>query len=339
MTLWLHVTERCWEERLKEMVDDGILRFCAYGAETCPSTGTLHYQAYCSFKNARSLNKVRAMFEDCHVEPMEGSFKDNEIYCSKEGSFTKLGKEPKQGERNDLEDVKRKLDEGQYHMDIAEDPASFSVVAQHHRFFEKYEHHVRSKQMRLDRDKPMVYIRQGGSDSGKTRWLDEQFGELGWARMPNPTSSWWITPTVSRASVVLIDDVGPSKIPKIEEFLEWTDRYPVEFNSKGGFLWWKPKIIVFTSNVPWYEWWPKISPEHYAAIKRRIHRIDVVYKDRPTYSVFPNQEHGADEAQGEFPDDREQEEEDCQDSQSVSVRSEGEGETRSDGEEDDCEDV
>lgn len=290
MTLWLHVTEKCWEERLKDMIDDEILRFVAYGAETCPDTGTLHYQAYCSFVNQRSVKKVRAMFEDCHVEPMHGTFRQNETYCSKEGSFTKLGKEPSQGERNDLIAVQERLNGGEHHMHIAEDPVHFPVVAKHYKFFEKYEHHMRAKRVRLDREMPKVYIRTGESGSGKTKWLDEQFGLDGWARMPNPTGNWWITPTVSNSNTVLVDDVGPKKIPKVEEFLEWTDRYPIEFNSKGGNLWWKPKNIVFTSNVPWGEWWPDISERHKIAVMRRIYRVDVVFKDRPVYSVYPNQD-------------------------------------------------
>lgn len=108
--------------------------------------------------------------------------------------------------------------------------------------------------------------------------------------MPNPTGSWWITPTVSAADTVLIDDVGPTKIPKVEEFLEWTDRYPVEFNSKGGHLWWKPKNIVITSNCSWRQWWPKLTTVHEAAIERRITRVDLVYKDMPEERIIYNAE-------------------------------------------------
>lgn len=290
MTLWLHMTERCWEERLQMMVDDGDVDFVAYGAETCPDTGTLHYQAYCCFANQRHPNAVRKLFPGCHVEPMYGSLRQNETYCSKEGSFTKLGVAPAQGERNDLLKVKKLIETGKRTLTIAEDDYHFSTVAKHSRFFHEYEHHVREKTVRIDRTMPKVYIRIGSAGVGKTRWLDEQFGAANWARMPNPTSSWWITPTVSYSDTVLIDDVGPTKVPKIEEFLEWTDRYPIEFNSKGGHLWWKPKNIVFTSNVSWELWWPKITDSHKAAIRRRIYRIDLIYDDRAAEVVYPNGE-------------------------------------------------
>lgn len=276
MTLWLHMTERCWEDRLREYIDEGVMGFVAYGAEVCPSSGTLHYQAFCSFENARSVSAVRKMFPGNYVMPMYGPWKANEEYCSKESELIMLGTKPAQGERTDLLKVKRLIDEGQHHMDVAEDNYNFMAVARHHQFIEKYEHHIRAKQIRLDRTMPKVYIRIGLAGTGKTRWLDDTFGLGGWARMPQPTSCWWITPTVSRAETVLIDDVGPKKIPPIEQFLEWTDRYPIEFNSKGGYLWWKPKNIVVTSNLHPYEWWPDISEAHKAALDRRIYSIEVV---------------------------------------------------------------
>lgn len=291
MTLWLHMTERCWEERLAMMIEDGDLDFVAYGAETCPTTGALHYQAYCCFPNARHPNAVRKLFPGCHVEPMYGSLRQNEAYCSKEGELIKLGVPPSQGERNDILQVKRKLDQGERVMTIAEKDYHFPTVMRTYRFFEKYEHHIRTKTIRLDRTMPKVYIRIGEAGSGKSRWLDEQFGRDGYADMPTPSSgTWWITPNVSYSDTVVINDVGPTKIPKIEEFLCWTDRYPIEFNSKGGHLWWKPKNIVFTSNCGPSEWWPGISEAHKAAVERRIYCISIVFKDRPEEHIYPNGE-------------------------------------------------
>lgn len=288
LTLWLHMTEICWEERLVMMVEDGDIEFVAYGDEVCPETGSLHYQAFCCFPNQRHPNAVRKMFAGCFCMPMYGSLRQNEVYCSKEGHYKKLGVKPSQGARNDLLKVKHLIETGSRTITIAEDDYHFQTVAKHSRFFHEYEHHIRSKKLRVDREAPKVYIRVGDSGSGKTRWLDEQFGLDQWARMPNPTSSWWITPTVSYSDTVLIDDVGPKKIPKVEEFLEWTDRYPIEFNAKGGHLWWKPKNIVFTSNVSWTSWWPDLTEAHKEAIERRLYRIDLVYKDRPVEHFYPN---------------------------------------------------
>lgn len=192
--------------------------------------------------------------------------------------------------------VKRKIDFGEHTMDIMEEDDCFEVVARYKRAFTDYEHHIRGKKLRSDRTQPKVYIRIGDPGTGKTRWLDEQFGFNGWASMPDPNGTWWITPTVSRADTVLIDDLGPKKAPKIEEFLRWTDRYPVEFHTKGGFLWWKPKNIVITSNFEVKDWWNDISEVHMQAVMRRVYRIERVYKDRPSEVLYQNEEYQEDPA-------------------------------------------
>jgi hypothetical protein len=220
---------------------------------------------------------------------MRASLMENEAYCSKESTLTKLGDEPRQGERNDLVGYKRKIDAGETPLQIAEEEGHFETYVKYHAGLEKYAHHMRGKKIRVDREMPKVYIRIGDTRTGKTQWLDQTFGLDGWARMPNPTSSWWITPTVSSAHTVLIDDVGPGKVPKVEEFLEWTDRYPLEFNAKGGFLWWKPKNVVFTSNKPILQWWPKIEARHHDAVMARIYRIDYLFKQSEDNRVeYPN---------------------------------------------------
>lgn len=299
LTLWLHVTEECWTVILQRMVDEGTLRFVAYGDEVCPTSGTLHFQAFCVFENARSLNSVKKLFPNCYVAVMRGSLRQNEIYCSKEGSYTKIGEEPRQGERTDLEDFREELMQGRRPVQVAfENPRQFSNYVRYHTGFDRFAAYVHEQRIRCNRDMPKVYIRIGDSGTGKTRWLDDFFGPGNWARMPNPTGNWWITPTVSYSDTVLIDDIGPTKVPKIEEILEWTDRYPIEFNAKGGFLWWKPKNIVITSNLSWERWWPNLTEEHKEAFGRRIYRIDLVYTHRDVDSFYPNGEDAVHEAQG-----------------------------------------
>lgn len=91
------------------------IRFIAFGEETCPTTLRLHHQVYLYFFNqkttgVRSLKKIGDLFGGgAHVKPMRGSFQQNEAYCSKEGSFTKLGDEPKQGCRGDIDETAKMI--------------------------------------------------------------------------------------------------------------------------------------------------------------------------------------------------------------------------------------
>lgn len=84
---------------MKNLTDTGRFRFIAYGEEVCPDTGLLHYQAYIvAYNPIRLASLVKYFGEGHHFEVMRGSLQQNEDYCSKEGRFTKLGDEPRQGE-------------------------------------------------------------------------------------------------------------------------------------------------------------------------------------------------------------------------------------------------
>jgi len=88
------------------------IRYFAYAAETCPTTGRKHHQCYLYFRNQkgtgkRSLNSIGRMFVQggTHVEPMKGSISQNAAYCSKEGQLVEFGSFPKQGARRDLDEI------------------------------------------------------------------------------------------------------------------------------------------------------------------------------------------------------------------------------------------
>lgn len=105
VTNW-NLNTKEWFEKNKTQV-----RFVAYGEEVCPTSGRKHHQCFVYFHNLRSssnknLGVIGAEFGSthCYVKPMCGSFQQNEAYCAKEGSYTKLGDEPKQGFRGDLKE-------------------------------------------------------------------------------------------------------------------------------------------------------------------------------------------------------------------------------------------
>ena len=113
----------------------------------------------------------------------------------------------------------------------------------------------------------------GDPGAGKTGYLDNWFGLTGWTKVPCPSSGgqWFFTRENSLSDAVLIDDVGPTKVPKIEELLEWLDRYPLQLNTKGGHVWFKPKVVVITSNLEIDDWWEKsINSKHKQAFMRRV---------------------------------------------------------------------
>ena len=82
--------------------------------------------------------------------------------------------------------------------------------------------------------------------------------------------------SISDNDVILFDDVEINVIPSPSFFKRLTDRYPIQVPIKGGFITWKPRVIVFTSNTHPKEWWPSLSDYDWDTIERRITKIDVV---------------------------------------------------------------
>jgi hypothetical protein len=254
------------------------LRFLAYGIETCPTTDKQHFQGFAYSHKAMRFTGFKKLFPTAHIEQMKGNFRDNEIYCSKESKYTSFGEKPNQdGVKTSVLDVKRRLDSGERTMDIATDEGCFQTVDRSLRFFKEYENHQAAKRARFDRTMPLVYIRYGDSGTGKTRWLDEQYGLDGWRTMPTNNGQWF--DGLDRSDVVLFDDIEASSCLPISLFLKLTDRYPHQVPVKGGFTTWKPKVIVFTSNHPWECWFPKLGDKHREAVKRRLFSVVKVYKD------------------------------------------------------------
>ena len=152
------------------------------------------------------------LFPTVHIEPMWGTFDENETYCTKEGKLIEFGERPFQGQRRDLIDMKRKLDEGIEPLELAEDEEFFGVIGRHHRFAETYYDYKRYKKFKTDRDKPNVYVLVGKTGVGKTSWVDNKFGAGNWEKLPTPAgNTWWWTRQCCRSDTIVIDDVSPRK--------------------------------------------------------------------------------------------------------------------------------
>jgi len=77
----------------------------------------------------------------------------------------------------------------------------------------------------------------------------------------------------------VFNDIGIGACPPLDMqvFKKLFDRYPFRGAVKGGFTWLKPKIIVFTSNSHWSDWFgPNLGHLDREAIERRITECVVV---------------------------------------------------------------
>ena len=258
------------------------IKYIAWGKEIAPTTGREHLQMFAYAHKPMRYTQWEKIFKPYmtvhwNFEQMRGSFQSNQKYCSKEGKLEEYGERPFQGMRRDLLSLKRKLDEGIKPLDLAEDDEYFGVVAKHHRFAETYSDHRKGKVLKMCREAPNVYLLKGEPGSGKTSWCDNKFGVGNWVKLPSPTNNtWWFTRECCTSDTIVIDDVGPTKVPEIETLLEWLDRYAFQAPIKGGNQWCKPKNWVLTTNVEPATWWEKAKGIHIDALERRIsERIDI----------------------------------------------------------------
>ena len=118
-----------------------------------------------------------------------------------------------------------------------------------------------------------MYVRIGPAGTGKTKWLDDTFGKTGWSFAPDNTGRWF---DGCDRDVIVFDDVERGQIPPLSLFKRLTDRYGMQVPVKGGYIYWKPRTIIFTSNSHPNEWLPELSEMDKEAIERRITDITVV---------------------------------------------------------------
>jgi hypothetical protein len=274
LTDW-HLVE--WTEEDLRILD---VQFIAYAREHAPTTGRPHHQTWMYSGEKKKwtwhkwFSKLEPYIGNDHFEKMNGTFEQNDVYCSKEGELIKVGVPPmKNGQHKTVLEVKKRLDSGKRVMEIAEDDEMFPTVARQSKFFYEYQNYKRTKTLEQNRDAPSVYVRIGPAGTGKTRWLDEQFGLAGWVFAPDNTGRWF---DGCDRDVICFDDVEAGQVPPLSLWKRLTDRYPMQVPVKGGFITWKPKTIVFTSNTHPKQWWPELSEFDLQAIERRLTDVVVV---------------------------------------------------------------
>lgn len=261
------------------------VRYIKYGREVAPSTQTPHLQGFVVTWDPVRKTKFKLFLRRAHIEVMKGSITENDAYCEKDGAWVEFGERPQQGRRNDILGVKRRLDQGVALSDLVEQECFFGTVMRNERSLTKYAEQQRFKRMCTEGyKKPEVHIRVGPKGSGKTRYVYEQHGFANVFAVPDVTGKWH--DGYMGQSVLLFDDVDPSKAPEIEYFKHITDGYPRHYPVKGGFCYIRPTHIYVTSNHQPAEWWPGISAGDWNAVKRRISTVRLVYKDKDDVVVY-----------------------------------------------------
>jgi hypothetical protein len=236
------------------------IKYLVFGKET-GENGTPHLQGFISFTGRKTLGYVKRLISDrSHQEVARGSPKQAADYCKKDGDFSEYGELPKgQGGRSDLEAVAKKIKEGASFRTIAEEHPQ--VVLRYGSGVLRLKQHFRPKRT----GPPEIWVLWGKTGTGKSRrvWEFANLEEL-WV---HPGDRWFDGYDGHKA--VLFDDFDGGWF-KITYLLKLIDRYAFTVPVKGGFSWWVPSIIYFTTNIHPRDWYPNALEEHKRALLRRL---------------------------------------------------------------------
>ena len=262
------------------------LRYAVWQREIAPTTGRVHWQMYLEFHDPQYIDFVKKdLLEDntAHVEIRRYSRDIAREYCMKKKTrSSQTGSGPWewgtwaiQGKHTELDRVKRKLDDGEGMLDVAEE--HFDVVARYPNGIQLYQSMLMQRKA-VSEDRTIdLRIYFGASGTGKTfnAMKDARAMCNGDAsqvfRLANgPTGVWWCG--YESQPAVVIDDYYDWM--QTTDILNWFDRYPVALPRKGKAPSWAAfTLAIFTSNFAPWEWkdkrGDKIPPRHVSAIMRR----------------------------------------------------------------------
>lgn len=245
--------------------------------EVAPDTGREHLQFFVRFKSPKRRNGAKAACGDdsVHLEIRAGTPEEARAYCTKDDTRREAddsgpweeGAFNRQGQRTDLEEIRRRIADGATDFDIAE--SNFTDWCRYRQAFSAYRDMLGMR--RAATDPPEVRVYWGPTGSGKTRSAWDEFPDLFPVPVPARSQQPWFDGYVGQ-DVCLIDDFEGSEY-RITFMLRLLDRYPMAVPIKGAFRQWSPSVIIITSNVHPRDWYPDETDAHRAALLRRLTSI------------------------------------------------------------------
>lgn len=227
------------------VLNSSTATYICYGLEVAPKTKKLHHQGFIYFSGARgSFKQVGKLLGGAHCEMCKGNLDQNTDYCSKENDLIEFGEKPKQGFRNDLEEVKSKILEHKLSVDeiCIENP---NIYHQYGRTLNKLEDIALRKKFRNWMTEG-VWI-YGPTGCGKSHKAYEGFNPETHYNYPDD-NGWWDGYTGQQ--IVIINEFRGEI--KYRELLSLCDKYPMSVRRRGRepvpFL--AKKIIITSALSP-----------------------------------------------------------------------------------------
>lgn len=287
MTIWKKETR----DRLKTLVEEGVMRHAIAGHEFCPETGREHWQCYGQWYVAVRMLQIkkqlrdhgiylRRQFGDYDNGEWDGS--DNLSYCCKDGDFEMWGTPAyyHQGQRNELHAAKEAILENPWCDEQTHMVDHFDAHVRGGRVLSKLRTLTQQKKAKeKDNEQALVHVYWGPAGTGKSRkaleTLKTTYGDSVYSLQP-PTNDgsrqWWDGYQGQKG--VILEDFEPKNLG-FRSFLILTDPYYAKrFEVKGGYVWGKPQIIIITCDRHPKDWvWEGQQSTDKDQLKRRFDRV------------------------------------------------------------------
>lgn len=97
-----------WTDDDLTAVKSLVCKYCICGDEV-GEQGTRHLQGYVYFQSPRSFKAVSKQLKRAYLKAAKGTSHQNWLYCTKQETIWEYGQQPKQGKRNDLQYVVKRI--------------------------------------------------------------------------------------------------------------------------------------------------------------------------------------------------------------------------------------
>lgn len=261
-----------WEE-LKEDYSD-IIRYLVVQKELTPTTNKEHWQGAIHMRNACRMNKIRRLFnlgkgaDSGDIRPQMGNNKQVRDYCLKArtslGFQFEFGKPSLQGIREDIEDIKKRIEKGENDYHISQD--HFGQYAQKHKWFAKYRGLHLAEKSKKFRHLNVKFL-SGPTACGKTRYAYEKHDINDIFKINCSDGLKWFDGYEGQS--VLILDEFKNQVP-LTRLLDLLDGYQCRLEYKGGMTYAQWTTVYITSNLHEEEVYPSQTKTLVEPLWRRI---------------------------------------------------------------------
>lgn len=248
-----------------------LIRYLIIGDEIS-ETGYPHWQGYVQMFRQHKMRSIKILFEDfkIHIEEQCGNNIQARNYCWK-GNKKKKGTDlPQddaiykeygifckgQGIRNDLEIIKRDIENDMEHVDIVKDNKKFASYARYHSWFFKYKQMCDDIKHNKMREPLKVINIFGDTGTGKTQSILNKYDCKNCYILQNSQGDNKSWNGYTNQKILIIDDFYGWI--KLNEMLRLLDNKPYRVRKLNGYCWAQWETVFITSNIRCEDWFPNV---------------------------------------------------------------------------------